>query len=125
MEKKINKFIYWLPRILSIIFVLFLGLMSLDVFSPELSFWQTLGALFIHNIPTLILLIILLISWKYEIVGGISFILAGIAYIILLARNPFEWYMLAWAAQISGVAFFIGILFLIGWSKKKKISFTA
>ena len=125
MEKKINKFIYWLPRILSIIFVLFLGLMSLDVFSPELSFWQTLGALFIHNIPTLILLIILLISWKYEIVGGISFILAGIAYIILLARNPFEWYMLAWAAQISGVAFIIGILFLIGWSKKKKISFTA
>ena len=93
--------------------------MSLDVFSPELSFWQTLGALFIHNIPALVLLIILLISWKYEIVGGIAFVLAGILYIILLMRNPFEWYMLSWSIQISGVAFFIGILFLIGWFKKR------
>jgi len=122
MEKKINKFIYWTPRVLSIIFVLFLILMSLDVFSSELSFWQTLGALFIHNIPALVLLIVLLMSWKYEIVGGITFILAGILYIILLMRNPFEWYMLSWAIQISGIAFFIGILFLIGWFKKKKIS---
>jgi hypothetical protein len=122
MKKKINKFIYWTPRILSIIFILFLALMSLDVFSPELSFWQTLGALFIHNIPALILLIVLLISWKYEIVGGISFILAGLLYIIILMRRPFEWYMLSWSIQISGIAFFIGILFLIGWFKKKKIS---
>ncbi|OGZ33111.1 MAG: hypothetical protein A2174_01085 [Candidatus Portnoybacteria bacterium RBG_13_41_18] len=119
MEKKINKFIYWIPRILSIIFILFLALMSLDVFSPELSFWPTLGALFIHNVPALVLLIVLLISWKYEIVGGITFILAGLLYIIILMRKPFEWYMLSWSIQISGVAFLIGILFLIGWFKKK------
>ncbi|MFH0852221.1 MAG: hypothetical protein V1845_01265 [bacterium] len=122
MGKKINKFIYWTPRILSIIFILFLALMSLDVFSPELSFWQTLGALFIHNIPALVLLIVLLISWKHEIVGGIAFVLAGLLYIIILTRKPFEWYMLFWSIQISGVAFLIGILFVIGWFKKKKIS---
>lgn len=116
-----NKFIYWTPRILSIIFILFLALMSLDVFSPELNFWQILIALLMHNIPALILLIVLLISWKHEIVGGISFILAGLLYIIMLMRRPFEWYMLSWIIQISGVAFFIGILFLIGWFKKKKI----
>lgn len=122
MGKKISKFIYWTPRILSIIFILFLALMSLDVFSLELSLWQTLGALFIHNIPALVLLVVLLISRKYEIVGGITFILAGLLYIILLMRQSFEWYMLSWAIQISGVAFLIGILFLIGWFKKKKIN---
>jgi hypothetical protein len=94
--------------------------MSLDVFSPELSFGQTLGALFMHNIPALVLLIVLLVSWKYEIVGGIAFILAGLLYIIVLMRNPFEWYMLSWTIQIAGPAFFIGILFLINWFKKKK-----
>lgn len=120
MEKKNNKFIYWTPRILSIIFIFFLALMSLDVFSPELSFWQTLGALFMHNIPTLVLLIVLLVSWKYEIVGGVGFILAGLLYIIILMRNPFEWYMIFWSLQIAGPAFLIGILFLIGWFKKKK-----
>ncbi len=119
--KKVNKFIYWTPRILSIIFILFLSLFSLDVFGNNLSFWQTVGALFIHNIPTIILIIVLLISWKYEIVGGIAFILAGLAYIyLILFRNQFEWYYLAWIVQISGPAFLIGILFLVNWFKKKK-----
>lgn len=117
--RKIGKFIYWAPRILSIIFILFLALFSLDVFGMGLNFWQAILALLMHNIPALILSIILLISWKYEWVGGVAFILAGIIYIILLLRNPFEWYMLSWAIQISGIAFLIGILFLVNWFKKK------
>jgi len=120
MKKKISKFIYWTPRILSIIFIFFLALMSLDVFSSELGFWQIVVGLFMHNIPALVLLVVLLISWKYEIVGGIAFILAGLTYIVVLMRNPFEWYMLSWALQIAGLAFLIGILFTIGWFKKKK-----
>ena len=115
-----NKFIYWTPRILSIIFILFLALFSLDVFSPGLSYWQIAVGLFMHNIPALVLLVVLLISWKYEIVGGIAFILAGLLYIFLLLIKPrLEWYMLFWALQISGPAFLIGILFIIGWFKKK------
>ena len=94
--------------------------MSLDVFETGLTAGQIALGLFMHNIRALVLLIVLLISWKYEIVGGITFVLAGILYIILLMRNPFEWYMLSWAIQISGIAFLIGILFLIGWFKKKK-----
>ena len=120
MKKKISKFVYWAPRIISMIFIFFLALMSLDVFSLGLSLWQTIGALFMHNIPALILLVVLLISWKYEIVGGIVFILVGLLYIVVLMRNPFEWYMLSWSIQIAGVAFFIGILFFINWFKKKK-----
>lgn len=124
MPKKISKGLYWTPRILSIIFIIFLALMSLDVFEMNLGLWQTIGALFIHNIPAIALLIILLISWKHEIVGGVAFILAGIIYIALIGinifKNQFEWYYLAWAVQISGIAFLIGILFLMGWFKKKK-----
>ncbi len=117
---KPNKFIYWTPRILSIIFISFLLLMSIDVFDGQSSAKDIVIGLFMHNIPAFILLIILIISWKREIFGGIAFILAGILYIILLARNPFEWFYLVWALQISGIAFFIGTLFLIGWFKKKK-----
>jgi multisubunit Na+/H+ antiporter MnhG subunit len=73
-----------------------------------------------HNIPMLILLAVLIISWKYEIVGGIAFILAGLLYVVLLMMNPFEWYMIAWSLQIAGPAFLIGILFLVNWFKKKK-----
>jgi hypothetical protein len=120
MAKKIGKFVYWTPRILSIVFIIFLALMSLDVFEGNYGFWQTILALLIHNIPAFILLVVLLISWRREIVGGIAFIFAGLLYIALLMRNPFEWYYLAWAIQISGTAFFIGILFLIGWKRKRE-----
>ena len=124
MEQKINKFIYWTPRILSIIFIMFLAPFSLDVFEMNLDFWGTLLALFIHNIPAFILLIVLLVSWRHEIVGGVAFTLAGILYIVILLINILmnrpEWYMLFWALQISGPAFFIGILFIVNWLKKRK-----
>jgi len=124
MNKKNNQFVYWSPRILSIIFVIFLSLMSLDVFESTSGFWETVLALFMHNIPALILLIILIISWKREIVGGIAFILAGLLYIGFIIRaimqNGFEPYYLAWAIQIAGVAFFVGIMYLVGWKQKKK-----
>lgn len=125
MKKNISKFIYWAPRILSILFILFLTLFSLDIFDLKLGFWGTILGLFMHNIPSLILLIILIISWKREIVGGIVFILAGMLYIAILLRTilmnpPPQWYMLAWSITIAGPAFLIGILFLVNWFKKKK-----
>ena len=118
MKKGHNKLLFWIPRILGIIFVLFLMMFSLDVFEPELTAWQIIIWLFMHNIPAFILLVVLLISWKYEIVGGVVFILAGLLYILMLAINPkFEWYMLSWSITIAGPAFLIGTLFLINWRK--------
>jgi len=122
MKNNISRGLYWTPRILSILFIFFLAAMSLDVFRLGLNFWGTIAAFLKHSLPALILLIVLIISWKYEIVGGIGFILAGIIYIAFLTRGQFEWYKLMWAVQISGMAFLTGILFLIGWFKKNKKS---
>ena len=123
---KVNKFIFWTPRVLSILFIIFLALMSLDVLEGNYGFWRTILGLFMHNIPAIILLIVLIVSWKYEIIGGISFILAGILYtsmiLINIIKTGFDWYYLLWAMQISGIAFLIGFLFLINWEKKKKLA---
>lgn len=122
MKKKIYKFIYWTPRILSILFILFLTLFSLDVFEENLGFWQTVLGLLIHNIPALILAVIIWISWKYEIAGGVAFIMAGIAHMVssILRENIDPWYItLAISLVLDGPAFLIGILFLVGWFIKK------
>jgi hypothetical protein len=120
MEDKINKFIYWTPRILSIIFIVFLSLFSLDVFDMKLSFWETALGLFMHNIPVIFLLIVLLISWKREIIGGIVFTLAGIFYGVMMSRDSLEGGMVSAILVIAVPALVIGILFIINWLKKRK-----
>ena len=122
MKPKINRFVYWAPRILSILFLLFLAMFSLDIFDAQYDFWGTVLGLFMHNIPVFVLLIVLIISWKHEIVGGIVFILAGLAYICMTIQRV-EWHIaLSWSMTIAGPAFLIGLLFLINWYQKKKIS---
>lgn len=119
IERKVSKFIYWMPRVVSILFIIFLVMFSLDVFTPGATAKDIIIGLFMHNIPSLILVVVLIISWKYEIVGGIVFILAGLVYIIMVAiRQPWP-LVLTWSLIIAGPAFFIGILFMITWFKKK------
>jgi hypothetical protein len=125
MKMKTDNLIYWSPRILSILFLLFLAMFSLDVFDMDLGFWGTAVGLFMHNVPTFILLVVLILSWRREIVGGVVFILAGIIYIAMtlktiLENPPPQWDRLTFSPIIAGPAFLIGILFIIGRHKKKK-----
>jgi hypothetical protein len=103
-------------------FILFLMMFSLDVFEPGLSAGEIALGLFMHNIPALILLAIVVVSWKREIVGGIVFIIFGILFTVrmlaTMATNQFE---LSGLSQliIAGPAFLIGILFILNWIKKR------
>jgi hypothetical protein len=123
-HKKISKFVYWTPRILSILFILFLALFSLDIFDMKLGFWSTIVGLIMYNIPVFILAALLWVSWKHELIGAVAFILAGLFYIFMLLRTiltnePHEWYMLTWSITIAGPAFLVGILFLLNWRIRK------
>lgn len=124
-KKNVNKFIYWAPRILSILFILFLMMFSLDIFDMKLNFWGTLLGLFMHNIPAFILIAVLVIAWKHELVGAIAFAVAGLLYILrttitIINSGMPRWIILSWSLTIAGPAFLVGILFLINWLKKKK-----
>jgi hypothetical protein len=125
--KKTHSFIYWTPRILSVIFLLFLMLFSFDVFGEGYGFWGTIGAFLIHNIPAFAIALILFFAWKKDLVGAIAFISLGIFYIsmvigsIISSESP-KWAELLWTLPISGPLFLIGILFYIGWRKKRKMS---
>ena len=118
-----NKFLYWSPRILSIMFICFLVLFSLDIFDMELNFWGTIVGLFMHNIPVFILAIVLWISWKREIVGGIVFTLAGLFYGVMMSlemlKDSPKGGMISAIFAIAVPALIIGVLFIINWLKKK------
>ncbi|MHB8830991.1 MAG: DUF7670 domain-containing protein [Patescibacteria group bacterium] len=121
MGNKKHGFVFWAPRILSILFILFLAMFSLDIFEGNYGFWGTILGLFMHNIPSLVLLLVLIIAWKRELVGATVFFLAGLAYIVsVVSRSQFEPYVISYSFIIAGPAFVIAALFLIGWQRKRK-----
>ena len=75
----ILRILYWFPRILAILAILFMMMFSLDVFGGEEPFGRQLLGFLAHNIPAFALIIVLVIAWKYEIIGGMIFILLFIA----------------------------------------------
>jgi len=65
----------WIPRLLTLIIILFLSIFALDVFDGKDSLIKIIEALFIHMIPSIILLFLLILSWRYQKLSGILFIL--------------------------------------------------
>jgi len=48
---------------------------------------KILSAFLIHNIPSIIMLIILLIAWKKPVVGSIAFGVSGILFAVLFIHR--------------------------------------
>jgi uncharacterized membrane protein len=111
-----NKVIVWLPRAISIAFVLFLSLFSLDVFS-EYSGWEAVVPFLIHMIPSIVLLAIVLLSFKFELIGALVFLAFAVFYVVSAGLDkPWTWY-----AFISGPAVITSALFFLSWMQKRKI----
>ena len=106
-----KKLLYWAPRTLCIVFTILISFFALDVFGESKGIWETILALLMHLIPTFILIVVLVITWRREWIGGILFILLGLLYIIWgWGRFDLSVYFL-----MAGPLVIVGILFLLNW----------
>lgn len=69
--KVVKTILYWLPRVLAGLYIVFFGLFALDSLQNPVAF-------FMHMIPSLVLFVITVIAWKKERLGGILFCLIGV-----------------------------------------------
>ena len=74
-----SKFI-WLPRILAILFLLFLMLFSFDVFDMPGSLLEKIGGFIIHSLPSIILAVILILFWNNPLRSGIAFLVYTVLF---------------------------------------------
>jgi hypothetical protein len=124
--KKSIQFIYWTPRILGILMILFLSMFALDSFAPNLSLWQQIGGFLIHLIPSYILVAVLAVAWKWEKLGGWLFTVIGVVFSIAvfllnLNRNNFSAGQSMLTTLIVAVPFIVvGILFLVSYRLRKQ-----
>lgn len=72
--------LFWAPRILAILFAIFVSLFALDVFTESRGAGATLLALLIHLIPTYLVVICLIVAWRREWVGAILFVCLAVLF---------------------------------------------
>ncbi len=106
MNMTIRRALFWAPRVLCILFALFLSVFALDVFSEGYGFGETILALLIHLIPTFLIVIILAIAWRREIVGVILFFALALIYLVMSKGE---------SLIISVPLILVGGLFLLNW----------
>lgn len=111
MKTITRRLLYWFPRILCLLFAVFISLFALDVFDGRHGLWQTLVAFAMHLIPTALLLLFLALAWRWEWLGTVLFGGLGAFYLVAF------WGRFHWSAYalISGPLFLLGTLFLFGW----------
>jgi prolipoprotein diacylglyceryltransferase len=124
--KTSTKVLHWLPRILCILAILFISMFSLDAFAPGLTLWQQLGGFLIHNVPSFVLLAVLIVAWKWEKVGGIILTILGLVlcifvFILNYKRNHFSVATSLLNTLMVAIPFVLaGILFILSHYRKKK-----
>lgn len=125
MNQAFKKLLYFSPRVLSLMMVVFLMLFSLDVFKITTTTQDLVVGLVIHNLPALLLLITSIIAWKYELFGTVVFYIGAIIYGFMVFTNQLNFLMqLNWFLSLATPLVFIGTLYLLNYlllTRKKDV----
>jgi len=107
-----NRYLTWVLRTLFILLIVFWALFSLDVFQEE-GFWNILVGFLMHNIPVFVMIIILVIAWKREHIGGMLLMLGMLGFTIFLMARSGEFMFNIGTLIMMGIPFLIGALFVV------------
>ena len=123
MSRLSKRALFWAPRGMSILFIAFVSLFALDVFSENLGFGKTILALMMHLRLSFVLLGALIVAWRWEWIGAAVYAAAGTLYVatLLPRRMPPLPVKLQWIAVIALPALVIAALFLANWLKHDQL----
>lgn len=123
MTKPMAQVLYWAPRVLGLLFALFVSVFSLDVsgfaFGQAYGFWNTIVTLVLHLTRVYLLVIAVAIGWRWDWMGTILFF--GISLWFLIEA----WAFRATTLNVAGILSItvppvvIGLLFLVSWFIQK------
>ena len=87
VSPRLAKVIHWAPRLAALLIIFFVGLFSLDVFGTGAPPLEVLAAFLMHNLPSLVMLVLLAFAWKRPVVGFVAFLIAAAAFAALFVRD--------------------------------------
>lgn len=87
VSPRLARIIHWAPRVAALLIIFFVGLFSLDVFGTGAPPLEVLAAFLMHNLPSLVMLVLLVFAWKRPVVGFVAFLIAAVAFAALFVRD--------------------------------------
>ena len=109
-----TKIFHWTPRILGILMTLFIGMFALDAFDPRLALLRQILNFLIQLIPAYIALVTVVIAWKWDLAGGLIYLLLSLSYSVWAVHHPL------WILAISLPLITLSILFFMSWYFRRK-----
>jgi len=118
-------FLHWAPRVLTILAIIFVSMFSLDSFQAGLPLKDQIFEWLMHMIPSFVLIIVLIIAWKWENIGGVIFLSIGLAFSPFVfwgnyVNNHSVWMSLLIIFTITVPFILVGVLFLLSFHTRRK-----
>jgi hypothetical protein len=106
----------WSPRILGILVSLFIAVFALDAFSEEQPFLPALVDFIAHLVPAVVLLGLVIASFRQPWIGAVAFVGLAIVYALTMSKGRIDW-----AVAISGPLLAVGVLFFWSWCLRSRV----
>ncbi len=116
MKRPVMSMLVWTPRVLGILFVLFISLFSLDVLEMEGGFWELMAGFVIHNLPAIVLIIALILAWRREWIGAVGYFAVGLWFLVLTGSRD-----RLFVGVFVVIPTLIATFFLLGWIYRRQI----
>lgn len=87
VSPRLAQMIHWAPRIAALLIIIFVGLFSLDVFETGAPPLEVLAGFLIHNLPSFVMLVLLIFAWKRPAVGFIAYLIVGAGFAAFFVRD--------------------------------------
>ena len=103
------RWLWWPPRVLGVLFAVFISLFALDAFGTGEPFWRQVAGFLIHMIPTVLVVGAVIVGWRWPLMGGVLCLGLGLLYVAV------AWGRTSWAAYaaIVGPIWVTGALFFL------------
>lgn len=117
--------LHWLPRIICVLGIFFISKYAIDSIESYLTIWQQILTLLFHLIPCVLLTVLLVIAWKWELAGGILFTIIGLALTPIIFKYNYNLNesiatSLGIVTMLTIPLVIIGNLFTLSYLKRRK-----
>jgi hypothetical protein len=117
MKSTTKEIIIWTPRVICVVAALFMFLFAFDAFNHNYALSVAIAEFLNKLLPVFIIILLLLLSMRWALVGSILFNLIGLSYII------YNWGEFSFVSYfgVTVPLFVVGVFFLVNWIFREEI----